>query len=75
MLCVGCVHDVDACDCVWLSPRKAACMCVCNTLYMHVCVHARVQMCVRAWNVRGRERRHAFICMVGFVLYAYNHAQ
>jgi len=24
----GCVHDVDACDCVWLWPRKAACMCV-----------------------------------------------
>ena len=24
----GCVHAVDACDCVWLWPRKAACMCV-----------------------------------------------
>ena len=24
----GCVHDVDACGCVWLWTRKAACMCV-----------------------------------------------
>ena len=75
MLCVGVCMMLMHAIVYGLWPRKAACMCVCNTLYMHVCVHVRVHICVRVWHVRVHASRHPFFSVVGLVVHAYSHVQ